>query len=109
MPNPYEELVKQETKKAAEKICDLTGYGQSLHPNDILPEIRDAVNAVILSRLQRLIEEVEKMKKKTDDFKRSEEPRDVLAAWAMKIGYNEALSDIISLLTAEQEQIKKLL
>jgi len=105
MPNPYEELVKQETKKAAEKICDLTGYGQSLHPNDILPEIRDAVNAVILSRLQRLIEEVENMRKDRTfiNFLRHDIADQCLGY------YNQSIDDLLSLLTAEREQIKKLI
>jgi len=29
-------------KKLADKICNLTGYGQQLHPNDIIPDIQKA-------------------------------------------------------------------
>lgn len=36
---------KEEIKRLAEKICDLTGYGQALHPNDIIPELEAAYGA----------------------------------------------------------------
>ena len=36
---------EQLIKELAEKICDLTGFGGQLHPNDILPELRAAFDA----------------------------------------------------------------
>ena len=33
--------IEKIVEEVAKKICDLTGYGQTLHPNDIKPELRE--------------------------------------------------------------------
>lgn len=35
--NKTREELRAKVKEVAEKICDLTGFGQELHPNDIIP------------------------------------------------------------------------
>ena len=42
-PKTIEEIVEE----IAPKITDLTGYGQALHPNDIKPDIREALSSLI--------------------------------------------------------------
>lgn len=49
---------EEKLKEIAGKICYLTGFGQALHPNDIIPDLKE----LILSERTALIEEnVEKM------------------------------------------------
>lgn len=36
----------KEIKELAEKICHLTTYGGTLHPNDIMPDIKDFIKKI---------------------------------------------------------------
>ena len=38
---------EKKCRKVAEKIVDLTGYGQALHVNDILPDIRELIENLL--------------------------------------------------------------
>lgn len=55
-------MKKELIKELAEKICNLTGYGQALHPNDIIPELQEAYEAGIKEGVQLMF--------KDEDWKR---------------------------------------
>lgn len=39
--------IEEKCRKVAEKIVDLTGYGQALHVNDILPDLRELIENLL--------------------------------------------------------------
>ena len=85
-PKTIEEIVEE----IAPKITDLTGYGQALHPNDIKPDIREALSTLIGQE----IAWVEGRKKMTpseiDVGSEMSTPRIIRSN-----GYNQACDDII--------------
>lgn len=48
--------MQKEIKQVAQKICSLTGFGQALHVNDILPDLKELVTLAIAQREDELRE-----------------------------------------------------
>ncbi len=46
---------ENECSKVAQKIVDLTGYGQALHVNDILPDLKELVTTAVAKDRQRIL------------------------------------------------------
>ena len=58
--------IKENIKECAIKICDLTRFGQPIHPNDIIPDIECLISLrdkelreAILPKVQKFIDKVE--------------------------------------------------
>lgn len=49
--------MEKSLKENAQKICDLTGFGQALHPNDILPELHAPLVSLLKSLREGIIDE----------------------------------------------------
>ncbi len=81
--------MKQQIEETAEKICRLTGFGQALHPNDIIPDIKSSIIKV----LEQLVEREEGAKGNSTKKLQHEK------------GFNAAKQDTISYL---QSLIKEL-
>lgn len=88
--------MKQQIEETAEKICRLTGFGQALHPNDIIPDIKSSIIKV----LEQLVEREEKSKKEylryIDTYGITNEEVD---------GWNGKIEDTISYLKSEIEEL----
>lgn len=53
---------EEKLKEIAGKICNLTHFGQALHPNDIIPDLKE----LVLSERIALIEEIERLRSKNE-------------------------------------------
>ncbi len=82
--NNIEQEIMEEAKKVAQDICDLTGFGMALHPNDILPEIKALGMRALRTAIHRYEEEV-RVEKKILRLVETERER-------INVGYNLALS-----------------
>lgn len=47
MTNPITQAKERIMRECTDKIIPLTGFGQTLHPNDIKPDIRDALDDLL--------------------------------------------------------------
>jgi len=41
----------EQIKELADKICDMTGYGHALCPNDIIPDIRHSLASLLTAEI----------------------------------------------------------
>lgn len=60
-PTRQEKELREAVKETALKICDLTGFGQPLHPNDIIPDLVELLVSHRSQDLARLKGEVTKV------------------------------------------------
>lgn len=99
--------LRERTKEAAQKIVGFTGYGQSLHVNDILPDLNELLRQEFLA----LAEEIEATKQPNDPgFANTEAAKDYgklddLADYAETVGANTALVSAAALIRSKADEL----
>jgi len=88
----------EQVEKLADKLCSYFGYGTTLVPNDILPDIKESVSKIKLDLLERVY-------KKMQGLAHSPKTCDCVSAASGICDYN---LDLLDALFIVQDELAKL-